>query len=167
MDTRPEWVRAEPGVYTRLRSGTLGYMTDLYEEWWSQRTAMEEAVRRGGDVLVTGLGLGMFVETVLRHEPARVRSVTVIEASADVVALVGGVLAATHPERLRIVCADAFRWAPAEGERYSVVWHDIWPSPFDPRTVAESRQLMDRYAPWADWQGSWALEYRALAGVES
>lgn len=163
-DTRPSWARAEPGVYTRLRSGAVDFMTDLFEEWWSQRPAMEEAVRRGGDVLVTGLGLGMVAGTILEAE-APVSSVTVVEASVDVVELVGPHLEALYPDRLTIVAADAFEWVPPPGARYSVAWHDIWPSPFDPRGVAESRELMARYAPYADWQGSWVLEYRSLAGL--
>lgn len=165
-DTRPAWARAEPGAYTRLRRGSVDFMTDLYEEWWSQRVAMEEAVRRGGDVLVTGLGLGMVAETILRSAPESIASVTVIEASREVIALVGPHLEADHPSRLALVHADAFRWTPPAGVRYSVVWHDIWPNPFDPRSVGESHELIARYAPWADWQGSWALVYRALAGLE-
>jgi hypothetical protein len=165
VDSRPAWVRARPGIYTRLRLGTIDYMTDLYEEWWSQRTAMREAVLRGGDVLVTGLGLGMFAETILSDEPGSVGSVTVVEVSPDVVALVGRHLEARYSPRLRIVLADAFRWCPPEGCRYSVVWHDIWPNAFDPASWRESHELIARYAGWADWQGSWALEYRSLAGV--
>ena len=164
-DSRPPWAQAEPGVYTRLRSGSMDFMTDLYEEWWSQRPAMEEAVRRGGDVLVTGLGLGMVAETILGAE-APVSSVTVVEASEEVIDLVGTHLEARHPSRLCVVHADAFEWVPPPGTRYSVAWHDIWPSPFDPRGFAESRELIARYAPYADWQGSWVLEYRALAGLE-
>ncbi len=163
-DPRPAWVRARPGVYTRLRAGSVDYMTDLYEEWWSQRTAMTEAVRRGGDVLITGLGLGMVAETILRSEPDSVRSVTVLERSPEVISLVGPHLGAEHAARLAIVEADAFEWSPPAGARFSVVWHDIWPNPFDPASITESQELMDRYARWADWQGSWALEYRGLIG---
>ena len=165
-DPRPAWVRAKPGVYTRLRLRSVDFMTDLYEEWWSQRVAMEEAVRRGGHVLVTGLGLGMVAETILRSGRASVTSVTVVEASAQVVQLVGPHLEASYPRRLDIVQADAFTWTPPAGACYSVVWHDIWPSPFDPQAVAESHELMARYARFADWQGSWALEYRSLAGLD-
>lgn len=164
-DSRPVWARAEPGTYTRLRRGAVDFMTDLYEEWWSQRVAMEEAWRRGGDVLVTGLGLGLLAEAVLAPDPSPVRSLTVVELSRQVIELVGPYLGGRYPSRLSIVGGDAFEWTPPAGARYSVVWHDIWPSPFDPRSVAESRLLMARYAPYAEWQGSWALEYRALAGV--
>jgi spermidine synthase len=140
-------------------------MTDLYEEWWSQRVAMDEAILRGGDVLITGLGLGMVAETILRSQPDSTTSVTVVEAASEVIDLVGPHLEATHPSRLTIVHADAFAWTPPEDVRFSVVWHDIWPNPFDPRSVTESRQLMARYERCADWQGSWALDYRALAGL--
>lgn len=166
-DTRPAWARAAPGTYTKLRRGPVDFMTDLFEEWWSQRSAMEEAVRRGGDVLVTGLGLGMFADTVLRYDGGAVRRVTVLEMSPDVIKLAAPHLHSLHPERLEIVECDAFRWRPPAGVRYGVVWHDIWPSPYEQTSVDESRHLMERFAPHAEWQGSWALEYRALAGLES
>lgn len=166
IDTRPAWARASSGEYTRLRSGAVDYMTDLYEEWWSQRPAMEEALSRGGDVLVTGLGLGLFVETILASETASISSVTVLELAPEVIELVGAHLAVSHSDRLRIVRADAFEWTPPAGCRFTVAWHDIWPNPFDPASVEESHRLMERYAPVADWQGSWALEYRAMAGVD-
>lgn len=66
VDPRPECFHFRPGTYTCLRHGSTQYMTDLYEEWWTQRRAIEEARRRGGDVLLTGLGLGLIAEAILR-----------------------------------------------------------------------------------------------------
>jgi len=167
IDVRPTWARASSGEYTRLRSGSVDYMTDLYEEWWSQRRAMEEALNRGGDVLVTGLGLGMFVETILRGEPSSISSVTVLEFSSEVIELVAPHLNVGVPTSLTVVQADAFEWIPPAGAHFSVAWHDIWPNPCDPESVTESRQLIEKYAGFADWQGSWALEYRDLAGLDA
>ena len=34
-DGRPDWFRAPPGTYTRLKHGQTVFMTDLYDEWWT------------------------------------------------------------------------------------------------------------------------------------
>ena len=47
----------------------MHFMTDLYEEWWTQKNAIDEACRRGGHLLVTGLGLGMIVEAIVKDAP--------------------------------------------------------------------------------------------------
>lgn len=165
-DNRPRWARATPGVYTRLRLDGVDYMSDLYEEWHSQRDAMREAVERGGDILITGLGLGMIVDTILRCESA-IRSVTVLDSSQEVIDLVAPHLESKGSARLMIQLADAFTWVPPAGAHFDMIWHDIWPNPYLEESVLQSRQLFERYEPYADWQGSWALEYRALAGLES
>ena len=59
---------------------------------------------------------------------------------------------------LEVVHASAFDWHPPFGARYSVVWHDIWPNPFDPAGHPEMEILERRYAPYCDWQGSWSRE---------
>ncbi|MEO1369123.1 MAG: hypothetical protein AAFX50_18250, partial [Acidobacteriota bacterium] len=61
-----------------------------------------------------------------------------------------------------IVEADVFRWTPPEGSRFSVAWHDIWPSPYG--VEAETDALRRRYAPWADWIGTWPEEHREAYG---
>jgi len=63
-------------------------MTDLYDEWWTQRSAIDQARERGGDVLITGLGLGLVVASILEPPGGRVKRVLVIERSADVIGLV-------------------------------------------------------------------------------
>jgi len=78
-----------------------------------------------GDVLVTGLGLGMTLH-ILTTVPAysrHVRSITVIEKDRDVIKLV----AKHHRDpRIEVIHADAFHWRPPHGVRYDVAWHDIW-----------------------------------------
>ncbi|MEM8994738.1 MAG: hypothetical protein AAGF23_08090 [Acidobacteriota bacterium] len=157
-DPRPHFARRYAGTFSLLRRGDVQFMTDLYDEWWTQRVVLDEAAARGGHLLISGLGLGMIVESVLRSPGMDVESITVIEKSPDVIRLVAPTLTARYPERLEIVEADVFRWTPPDGRRYSVAWHDIWPSPYD--VESETDALRRRYAPWADWIGTWPEEHR-------
>lgn len=158
-DDRPRWARSRPGRYTRLSRGATVFMTDGHEEWWTQRRAIAEACRRGGHVLVTGLGLGVVVESMLRTPGSRVERVTVLEASADVIRLVAPHLLAAHGDRLEILHADAFAWRPPADAHYTVVWHDIWPNPYAAANAAEMDRLEARFADRCDWQGVWAREF--------
>ncbi len=141
-------------------------MTDLYDEWWTQRHAIERARTVGGSVLITGLGLGMVVEGMLASAaPAPVSSVTVLEQSGDVIGLVAPHLQAEFGDRLTIVQADAFTWQPGESERFDTVWHDIWPDPDAHHVDADVEKLRQHHRPWSDWQGFWPIDYRdALSG---
>src|SRR3954451_14229975 len=87
-DPSPDCFKFRPGIYTCLRREATQFMTDLYDEWWTQREGIAQALRRGGDVLVTGLGLGLVAEAMLRPPASNVQRVTVVELSPDVVRLV-------------------------------------------------------------------------------
>jgi spermidine synthase len=142
-------------------------MTDLYDEWWTQREAIDEAANRGGQILITGLGLGLVAEAVLRQPLSRVTQITIVEASPDVIALVGPYLQTKYPGRIKIVHADAFAWTPEHGEHYTVGWHDIWPDPHHPANISEMQLLKDRYHQWCDWQGCWPQAYLSALSVEA
>lgn len=157
-DRRPPWARARAGLYTRLRRDNEVFMTDLPEEWWTQKSAIDEAWRRGGAVLISGLGLGVIVESLLRTPTSPVGHVTVLESSPDVLRLVGPQLSSRYGKRLEILQADAFHWHPPTGATYSVVWHDLWPNPYHPGNLVEMERLERRFAPLCDWQGFWGRE---------
>jgi hypothetical protein len=162
-DPRPDCFKFRPGVYTSLRRDSVQFMTDLYDEWWTQRSAITEALRRGGEVLITGLGLGLVADAILRTPGSAVERITIVEQSPDVIRLVEPWLRARYPGRVQIIEADAFSWRP-EGRHFTVAWHDIWPDPYG--LAAEMERLEARYRACADWQGSWPREYlRALAGA--
>jgi len=135
-------------------------MTDLYDEWYTQKVAVDQALSRGGRVLISGLGLGLIVESILRPPGATVERITLLELSPEVIELVAPHLLERYPERLEIVAADVFTWRPPEGARYSVVWHDVWPNPQAPETLPEMSALEGRYRPICDWHGCWPREYR-------
>ena len=160
-DPRPGCFHYRPGRYTALRRDCELFMTDLYDEWWTQQEAIQRACQDGGEVLITGLGLGLVVESMLRTPGSRVRCVTVLENSRDVIRLVEPHLQRRFGGRLMVIEADAFGWRPPFGTSYSVVWHDIWPNPHRSGVLEEVELLEDRYEPNAGWQGSWVTAYRA------
>lgn len=166
-DPRPVCAKRRPGIYTRLRLGTTDFMTDLYDEWWTQREAIRQGIERGGHVLITGLGLGLVVESIFNVPQCRVGLITVIELSSDVIRLAGPHLEARYGKRLRIVNADAYTWEPPRESRFSVIWHDIWPNPNDAATAAEMARLEKRYRDYCDWQGFWPREYNAAYEFET
>ncbi len=108
-----------------------------------------------GQILITGLGLGVAVQGALDH-PA-VEHVTVVEISPDVITLVGGHYQERYGNRLTIVQADAHIWEPPKGVKYDAAWHDIWPT--ETHACAndwlEVKNLQRHYEPWCVWQGSW------------
>lgn len=164
-DPRPAAFHFRPGRYTELRQGGVTFMTDLYDEWWTQRDAIIRARRVGGDVLITGLGLGMVVEAILATpESAPVRSVTVLEQSPDVISLVAEQLIARFGERVQVIEADAYTWVPPSARSFDIVWHDIWPDPDAPEVDQQIEALRSHHQAWSQWQGFWPLDYReALA----
>ena len=165
-DPRPHCFQFRPGVYTCLRRGPVQYMTDLYDEWWTQRTGIDEALARGGEILITGLGLGLVAEAILRPPESPVTRLTIVEFSADVIRLVAPFLEARYPGRIEIIHGDAFTWTPPAGRTFSVGWHDIWPDPHTPTNAAEMDRLETRHGAWCDWQGFWPKAYLvAMAGT--
>lgn len=89
-----------------------------------------------GDVLMTGLGLGCLVRGLLAR-PA-VRSVTVLELHADVLALIGP----HHRHRqVELIQADALAWRPPAGRRFDSAMLDI----IDDRALVE--RLVEHHAP--------------------
>lgn len=140
-------------------------MTDLYDEWYTQRVAVRESQRRGGRVLVTGLGLGLVVDAMLSAPDSRVTRVKVVELSADVIRLVGRHLENRWGEKVEIVHADAFEWAPPPEEHFSVGWHDVWPDPHGSAVSESVGRLEAHHQTHCDWQGSWPTEYRQAASA--
>lgn len=138
-----------PGTYTRLMEGRTVWMSDTPAEQQDHQEAVERA---DGRCRVHGLGLGMVVEAMLKRP--RVDRVEVVEASIDVIALVAPTLQARWGDRLVVIHADAYRLRPARGDRYGVVWHDIWPN-LCSDNLPEMAALKEIWAPVAKWQGCW------------
>jgi hypothetical protein len=146
---RPGGRGIRAGTYTRLYRGRTLVMSDTPAE---KRDHMFFVHAARGNVLIHGLGLGMVLGAVLLKP--EVEKVTVVEASPDVIALVGP----SYPDpRVTIVQADAFAWQPPKGERFDAVWHDIWDD-ICSDNLDQMKTLHRRYGRRAAWQGSWARE---------
>ena len=141
------------GRYTRLtRAGTI-VMTDTPAEMRDHYEPVFQAHKLvKGSVLIVGLGLGMVTSAILRSP--QITEVTVIEKSADVIALV-----APHIQdpRLTIIEADIFEWKPPAGKHYDVAWFDIWDD-ICADNLPEMATLKRRFARRVGWQGCWAQE---------
>ena len=85
------------------------------------------------------------------HIPG-VDSVTVIEKSQDVIALVWPTYA-SHPN-MKLIHADAFDWKPPKGKRYTVIWNDIWDD-ICGDNYEEMKRLTRKYGKRCDWQDCW------------
>ena len=104
----------------------------------------EEAIERAeGKVITFGLGLGYYA--YMCCEKKEVESVTVVEKSRDVIDLFEKVILPqfSHPEKLRIINADAFEYAeramPAEG--YDLAFVDTW------RDASDGLPMYERMKP--------------------
>jgi len=142
----------EPGQYTKLVRGRVLIMSDTPAE---ERDHQEAIYQARGEVLINGLGLGLVTVEVLKK--STVNKVTVNEISREVVSLVAPHLPDSDGKLVVNVGADAFSWKPKKGEKFDVIWHDIW-SVYSDDVYEESKKLHRRYAHWlkpGGWQGSW------------
>lgn len=135
-----------PGTYTRLMRNGKTIMSDTPAEI---RDLYEFEREAHGSILMNGLGLAVAARMALA-KPS-VKDVTVIEQSADVIALVSPHV---QDSRLTIIQGDAYEWQPPKGRRWNVVWHDIWDD-ICADNLPEMARLHRKYGRRADWQGSW------------
>lgn len=138
-----------PGSYTRLVADGRLQMTDTPAE---KRDHIDVVQHAKGSVLITGLGLGM-VANACALKP-QVTSVTVIEINQNVIDLVKPTL---H-RKVKVICADALEWKGKRGQKWDVIWHDIWPD--INLDDCESRAKLSRmYARrWTVYHGAWAKD---------
>lgn len=139
------------GLYTRLTSGGVFWMSDTPAEWRDHRPAVSQIRREGAKrVLINGLGIGMVLKAALACE--HVEHVDVVEKDPRVVALVGPHYL-TDP-RVAIHTADAYAVTWPTGTTWDVAWHDIWPDLCTDNLPLMSK-LHRRYGRRVSWQGSW------------
>ncbi|MDU4190089.1 MULTISPECIES: hypothetical protein [Aeromonas] len=136
------------GNYKRLVREDTVVMSNTPMEIRTNRTFIHRAK---GKVLINGLGLGMVLSAILKKP--EIESVTVVEASEDVIKLVGPSFC--DDPRLRIVHACAFEYQPEPGALFDAVWHDIWDEICD-ENLPEMHKLHRKYGQRTKWQGSWA-----------
>ncbi len=138
----------EPGTYTQLHHASRGLiMSDTPAERMDHLGFVHAAK---GDVLISGLGLGMCLGAVLRKP--EVERVTVLEIAPEVIEMV-----APHYDdpRVTIIETCALKWKPGKGRRFTAVWHDIWDN-ICSDNKQDMTKLNRRYGRCADWYGCWS-----------
>ncbi len=164
-EEQSEWTRIKEGSryvtagrYTGLYRRGQVIMSDTPAEIRDHLSPVREAKRL---CLVNGLGLGCVVKGMLERLSAvdklAVDKVTVIEKSVDVIDLVAPYFRDRYGHRFECINADAYEYRPPKGERYAVVWHDIWDY-LCGDNLPEMARLHRKYGRRADWQGSWGKE---------
>lgn len=147
-----------PGIYTGLFMGGVNQhpmMSDTPAEMLDHVPFVRAA---SGDVLITGLGIGLVVENLLVK--ANVRSITVVEKSEHVMALVAPHYTARRSRiPVTIIHSDAYTFEPAH--KFDFCWHDIWPTISD-ENLSEMKKLRAKYKSfcaniqfWAERQCIW------------
>lgn len=139
-----------PGTVKQLVVDDIMWMSDTPDERHDHVDAVWQAQRRGGRVLVNGLGLGMVIGALTRIDA--VEHVDVVELDGRIIEAIGPHYAS---DRVTIHHADALEMRWPAGTRWSVAWHDIWPT-ITPENLPSMARLHRMYGRRADWQGSWA-----------
>jgi 16S rRNA A1518/A1519 N6-dimethyltransferase RsmA/KsgA/DIM1 with predicted DNA glycosylase/AP lyase activity len=139
------------GKYKRICRNGRVIMSNTPAEIADHMKFILTAKQEGGHILINGLGLGVALKEILTSE--KVKSVTVVEKSKDVIALVASTY--LKDSRVKIIEADAYDYTPPAEIKYSAVWHDIWDD-ISSQNLPEMAKLRRKYSKFADWQGSWA-----------
>lgn len=110
----------------------------------------EEAIALAhGKVVTFGLGLGYY--TYMVSEKEDVDSITVVEKSRDVIALFEEYILPqfSHPEKVRIVNADAFEYAEKvmPCELFDVAFVDTWRDASDGAPMYERMKRLEHLSP--------------------
>lgn len=150
LSFRPRGV--PPGTYTGLLCRGSIWMSDTPDERRDHSEAYFQAKRRGGRMLVHGLGLGMVIKAML--DLPTTEHVDVVEREADVIALAAPAFE-RYGDRLTIHHGDCFEKTWPTGTRWTVVWHDIWRD-ICTDNLAEMATLHRKFGRRCDWQGSWS-----------
>lgn len=142
------------GSYTGIEIDGFMYASDEAKEIVDYLPFLRRAQ---GRVLMTGLGLGLCLQALLRKPD--VEHVTVIEDNADVLAIVAPFyLGRFGDARMSLIHADAFAWQPPTGMRFDIVYHDIWPLAagfYWPQHSALFEHYQHVCVEQDSWRGEW------------
>lgn len=123
--------------YTRLLIDGAVWMTDTEFECWTNA----EVIKATGDILIAGLGLGLVLRPLLKSRA--VKSVTVLENSADVIAAIEPIY---KHKKLTVILADARTWIPPK-RAFDFIYFDIWKDVPNSNNKADIQALKKRYRP--------------------
>lgn len=115
INNRPEQM-VEAGQFKVLKENKEIWMSNTLME---VKTHQEAISRARGNILVAGLGLGMFLTAI--KDKKEVNKITVIEKSKEVIELVGKYY---QDKKIKIVNTDIFQYKTKE--KFDFIWLDIW-----------------------------------------
>jgi len=146
----------DPGTYTRLmRDGHHDpMMSDTPAEIRDHYSAIFEIKHRGGRILINGLGLGVVLKAALSF--SNVTHVDVVECERDIIDLVWPTYATDSRAYVHHTDAHTIEWPM--GTRWTVAWHDIWPT-LTTDNFQDMTKLHRKYGRRVDWQGSWSRDW--------
>lgn len=142
-----------PGTYTKVLIDGKLWMSDTPDEKRDHSQVFYEAQRRGGRVLINGLGAGMVLGAMLKLND--VEHIDVVENDERIIRLIGPHYA---DPRVTIHHDDAYDIQWPVGTRWNVVWHDIWLD-LTSDNLEGMHKLHRKYGRRADWQASWGREF--------
>jgi hypothetical protein len=162
-----------PGKYCRLMIGN-GWGPMMSDTPAEQRTNVDVVEKAHGNVLIAGLGIGMILVPILDKQ--RVRHVTVVEKSADVIKLVMPALreylSDDYNTKLVVEHKDIFAFEPDKTLKWDTIYLDIWPHICTDNLVDITKlkrkfaKRLNRDNPQA-WMGAWVEdELRAKKRTE-
>lgn len=111
-------MKLEGGIYKKLVNKNYGIV--MSNTPMEQRTHIEPINKAQGNVLVAGLGLGMYLQNIKDKE--EVISITVVEKSKEVIELVAKYF--KDCQKIRIVNEDIFNYTP--DIKFDFAFLDIW-----------------------------------------
>ena len=128
----------------------------------------EEAIAAArGKVVTFGLGLGYYAYMVSEKE--NVESITVIEKSPDVIRLFERHVLPffSHPEKVKIICADAFEYAEREmpKEEYDYAFVDTWRDASDGAPMYKRMKPLEAKSPKTEF--SYWIENFLISRIRS
>lgn len=111
-------MKLEGGIYKKLINRIDGVV--MSNTPMEQRTHIEAINKAQGNVLVAGLGLGMYLQNIKDKE--EVTSITVVEKSKEVIELISKYF--KDCQKIKIINEDIFNYTP--DIKFEFAFLDIW-----------------------------------------
>lgn len=134
INNRPEQM-IKAGQFKVLKENGEIWMPNTLMEVTTHQKAIKKAK---GNILVAGLGLGMFLKAI--KDKKEVDKITVIEKSKEVIKLVGKYY---QDKKIKIINADIFQYQTQE--KFDFIWLDIWPD-ICSDNLQEMKTLKDKFS---------------------
>ena len=143
-----------PGGYAVLHRDRTLVMSDTPDElndlWTPMHMAMRDDTR---SVLIHGLGLGCFVKGLVSLD--HIESIEIVEIDDELIDGMPKLAPWLNDPRVTIYHDDAYTRQWPVGQKWDVVWHDIWDDLGTDNLATGYARLNRRFGNRARWQGAW------------